>query len=212
VKNKILKECVLYVASKLKVQSIYDSNKELGGLLANAGQISDISEFARELRNYFNVVVKQCIKKQSPELAEDADYFLRCYEGTEFLPIEKRVSGAARDELGLVEDVQEFENEKSKTTKTSESEENEELQNGAESDAEDETKERVRSTKELVDLLLADEDDDELLGDDESGLNEQVVDATEAQEDELDRTLRELEELLLDDEEEDDDGKGDVNG
>jgi len=205
VKNKILKECVLYVASKLKVQSIYDSNKELGGLLANASQISDISEFARELRNYFNVVVKQCIKRQSPELAEEADHFLRCYEGTEFLPIEKRVSGAAIDDFELADETQEFENEKSNT-----SESEEELQGGEESDGE-EQQERPRSKKELVDLLLADEDDDELLGEDESGSEEQVTSENESQEDELGRTLRELEELLLSDDE-DDDEKGDVNG
>ena len=207
VKNKILKECILFVASKLKVQSIYDSNKELGSLLENAGQISDISEFARELRNYFNVVVKQCIKRQSPELAEEADYFLRCYEGTEFLPVEKRVAGAAIDDAEFATEEQESKQDKKSELSISD----EEMQSEEESAGEQE--QRTRSTKELVDLLLADDEEDDLLSE-ESDSEEQQE--TSESEDELDRTLKELEELLLSDDEEDDDEgddeKGDVNG
>ncbi len=205
-KNNILKECIMFVASKLKVQSIAESNKELGSLLEGAGRISDISQFARELRNYFNVIVKQCIKSQAPELSEDADKYLRCSEGSEFLPFERRVAGAKSEVLQEPEeDKKEDKKEKQKLESESESSED-----GAE---------RGRTTEQLLDLLLSDDDDDlEETNDSESSENNAESSNEETQseassEKELDRTLKELEALLLADEDDDeDDEKGGSNG
>lgn len=143
IKNNVMKECVLYVSEKLKTQTISKSNQELGGLLANAGQIGDISEYAEALKNYFNVVVKQNIKKNAPELSDEADKYLRCNETSEFLPASKRRAVLAN---GLAGDI----------PKT-EAEESEEVRKEQEKEA----KEQI-SREELLSLMLADEDDLEL--------------------------------------------------
>lgn len=143
IKNNVLKECILFVSEKLKTQPISKSNQELGGLLANAGQIRDISEYAEALKNYFNVAVKQNIKKNAPELSDDADKYLKCNEASEFLPASKRRAVLAN---GLAGDI----------PKT-EAEESEEVRKEQEKEA----KEQI-SREELLALMLADEDDLEL--------------------------------------------------
>lgn len=143
IKNNILKECVLYVSEKLKTQSISKSNQELGGLIANVGKINSIAEYASELRNYLNVVVKQNIKKNAPELSDEADKYLRCNETSEFLPASKRRAVLAN---GLAGDI----------PKT-EAEESEEIRKEQEKEA----KEQI-SREEFLALMLADEDDLEL--------------------------------------------------
>lgn len=206
-KNKVLKECILFVSSKMKVQSIYDSNKELGSLLENAGNIFDIAQYARELRNYFNVVVKQCIKSQAPELAEDVDLNLKCYEGSDFLPASRRVSGA---ETVVPEFIAEDENQKDKEPKKADVEN--ELSESKESESEDgqEQMKTGRSTEELLDLLLSDDGDDEFDEESEDSQEDseelkEVAQRTEFEDDgvddELDAALKELESLIDDDDE-----------
>lgn len=206
-KNKVLKECILFVSSKMKVQSIYDSNKELGSLLENTGNIFDIAQYARELRNYFNVVVKQCIKSQAPELAEDVDLNLKCYEGSDFLPASRRVSGA---ETVVPEFIAEDENQKDKEPKKADVEN--ELSESKESESEDgqEQMKTGRSTEELLDLLLSDDGDDEFDEESEDSQEDseelkEVDQRTEFEDDgvddELDAALKELESLIDDDDE-----------
>lgn len=206
-KNKVLKECILFVSSKMKVQSIYDSNKELGSLLENAGNIFDIAQYARELRNYFNVVVKQCIKSQAPELAEDVDLNLKCYEGSDFLPASRRISGA---ETVVPEFIAEDENQKDKEPKKADVEN--EVSESKESESEDgqEQMKTGRSTEELLDLLLSDDGDDEFDEESEDSQEDseelkEVAQRTEFEDDgvddELDAALKELESLIDDDDE-----------
>lgn len=198
-KNKILKECVLFVASKMKTQSIYASNKELGSLLENAGDIFDIAQYARELRNYFNVVVKQCIKKQAPELSEDADLYLKCYEGSDFLPASRRVSGAEMvvPEIDAEDESKDTESQKS---------ESESVNQEQDADGVQESEKTGRTTEELLDLLLSDEDDDfdeEAEEDSEETVEESNEEEVEDDASlEIDNTIKELENLLLSDEDE----------
>lgn len=197
VKNKILKECVLFVASKLKVQSIYESNKELGFLLENTSKISDISHFARELRNYFNVIVKQCIKSQAPELAADADLHLKCSEGSEFLPVERRVYGAETVVSDINEENEENQESKNKSQETVGSESSAVASELVEDDDSQEPAQVGRSTEELLDLLLSDDDDDvdEELEEDSTDESNENIDQ-DSIDSEFDKTLRELESML----------------
>ncbi len=88
VKNKILKECVLFAAANYKTQSIAQSNKQLGGLLFKCDDITLISNFANELRNYFNVVAKQYLRNnnKNEEISKDIEMQLRCDEKSRYLP------------------------------------------------------------------------------------------------------------------------------
>ena len=141
IKTCILKESVLFAAAKLKTQTIAESNKELGGLLVNAGEITTIAKFADELKNYFNVLAKQCLKENSPELATDIDDTLKCNESSEFLPRSKRVAVLAN---GLAADA----------PKT-EAEESEEVRKEQEKEAQEKI-----TREDLLSLLLADEEED----------------------------------------------------
>lgn len=139
IKNNILRECILYVAAKFKNQSIKQSNAELGGLLANAGNLNDIEEYAKELKNYLNVCVKQTMKKNMPEQEAQINADLKCSEWSEFLPVSKRVAPLAG---GIAGD----------NPKTEE-EENEEVRKEQEKETQ-----KALSSEELLDLLLADDD------------------------------------------------------
>lgn len=141
IKNNILKESVLFVASRMKKQSIAESNKELGGLLANAGELNSIQDYAVALRNYFNVSVKQCMKKNAPKLADEIDKNLRCNEASEFLPMSKRVAVLAN---GVAGDIPKTDAEMSEEIRK---EQEEEAQNNI-------------SREELLALLLADDEEE----------------------------------------------------
>lgn len=143
IKNNFLKECVLFVASKIKTQSIAKSNEELGDLLKNCGRIRNISEFAKELKNNFNVSVKQCIKKNAPELSDEIDKNLHCNEASEFLPSSKRVAVLAN---GLAGD----------SIKT-EAEESEEVRKEQEKETQ---KQNAMSREELLALMLEDDEEE----------------------------------------------------
>ena len=140
-KSKILKECVLYASANIKHQTLAESNKKLGGFLSNANYLENISDFAKELKNYFNVVVKQIIKKEYPELSEDADTHLRCNESSEFLPSSKRVAVLANGVAGDVKKTEEQESEEIRISNEKEAHEN-------------------ISKEELLSMLLDDDDDD----------------------------------------------------
>lgn len=149
IKNNILKECVLYASENLKNQSFSKSNKDFGGLLTNVGKINTVAEFAVELKNYFNVTAKQCIEKNAPGLIDEIDGKLRCNEASELLPASKRRMALAN---GLAGDV----------PKT-EAEESEEIRKAQEQ----ETKKSL-TNEELLELMLADEDDLEIENDEQS--------------------------------------------
>lgn len=141
IRYNVLKECILFVASKSKKQSIAESNKELGGLLANVGNISNISEFAKALNNYLQVSVKQCFKKNSPELLDDIDKTIKCNESSEFLPRSKRVAVLANGMMGDApkNEVQQSEEERK--------------------DQEKEAQNEI-TREQLLEMLLADDEDD----------------------------------------------------
>lgn len=185
-KNKILKECILYVASKIKTQTIAESNKQLGGLLERAGELTSIVHFANELRNYFNVIVKQMLREQAPELEDEINAELKCNEASIFLPKDRRVADAALSEVEAISEKSSSETEQKDTEKESaiekESQDNEEI---------------GMSTKELLDLLMDDEDDLENEMGENSETNE---DNKSTDEDEFDSVMKELNDLFGDDE------------
>lgn len=141
IKNNVLKECILYAASKIKTQNIAKSNQDLGGILANSGSITNIQDFAKQLKNYFNVCVKQCIKNNAPELDAETDKLLRCNESSEFLPPKKRVAPLAG---GIAADEQKDEEEQSEEERI---EQEKEVQKEITKD-------------ELLELLLSDDEDE----------------------------------------------------
>ena len=141
VRYNVLKECILFAASKNKKQSIQESNKELGGLLANSSQIVNIADYAKALNNYLQVSVKKYLKDNVPDMADDIDKNIKCNEASEFLPSSKRVAVLAN---GLAGDV----------PKT-EAEESEEVRKEQEESAKQDI-----TRQELLDMLLADDEDD----------------------------------------------------
>lgn len=143
IKNNILKECVLYVASKMKTQTIEASNKDLGEILANAGSLSNISDFAKVLKNYFNVSVKQCLKKNAPQLENEINQTLRCNEASEFLPSSKRVAVLGNGVAGDVQKTEEQESEEVRKEQEKEAQEQNSL-----------------SREEFLKLMLEDDEDE----------------------------------------------------
>lgn len=140
IKNNILRECILYVASKMKTQSIKQSNAELGGLLAGAGNIRNIQEYANELKNYLNVCAKQSMKINMPKLEDEINAGLRCNESSEFLPASKRVAPLS---AGIAGDIPKTEAEVSEDVRK---------------EQEKETQKSITNA-ELMELLMADEDE-----------------------------------------------------
>jgi len=141
-KNRILKECIVFASNHIKTRSLKETNELLGGLLANAGNLNSIEQFANELKNLFNVMAKNYLKETLPESADEIDDKLACNEHSEFMPKSKVVAALADGLAG--EAVQE-----------------------EEQDSEEERKEKERETRlmmELDDLLgsLLDEDQEEV--------------------------------------------------
>ena len=188
-KNRVLKECILFVASKIKTQTIAESNKELGGLIENCVAISDIQHYAKELKNYFNVIVKQCLKEQAPQIEEEINATLRCNEASEFLPRSKRVAVLANGIAGDVEKTEEQESEEIRIEQEKEAQKN-------------------ISKEELLDLLLSDDEEDFDLGEtiqEEQTTGEEVKQVEEFEseskaQEEVDELVNELELLLKKDE------------
>lgn len=143
IKNNVLKECVLYAAAKIKTQTLASTNNELGGLLSNAENLSSISDFAKALKNYFNVCVKQCMKKNAPQLESDINQTLRCNEASEFLPSSKRVAVLANGVAGDAPKTEEQENEEIRKEQEKETQMQDSL-----------------SKEELLKLMLEDDEDE----------------------------------------------------
>lgn len=183
-KNKILKECILYAASKIKTQTIAESNKQLGGLLERSGELTSIVHFANELKNYFNVIVKQTLKEQAPELKDEIDAELKCNEASIFLPKERRIADVTSAEIEEPSDNVSIDLEQNDTPKEAATEKESQ-----------ENEEEGMSTKELLSLLMDDEDDIE----DEAEESETKVDAKSA-DDEFEGLMNELNNLFSDDE------------
>lgn len=192
VKNKVLKECILYVASKIKTQTIAESNRELGNLLENVAEISSFNQFVSELKNYFNVIVKQYLKEKLPEDSKEIDETIYCNEASIFLPKDMRIVGAKQPiKKNEVESQVAIEEQQDKTD---EPDKNEQKNN-------DEV-----SKEELLDLLLSDGDENDASNDDLKSNDETTEESSI--DDDIRQTLRELEELL-NAETEDDDKKED---
>lgn len=174
-KNNVLKECILYAASKAKTQKIAQTNQDLGGLLSGANYINNVQEFAKQLKNYFNVCVKQCIKKNAPQLETEADKLLRCNESSEFLPPKRRIAPLAG---GIAADEQKDAEKESEEVRI---------------DQEKEAQKEI-TKQDLLDILLLDDEDeleeqaqeqkDNQLQEEQKELNEQDL---------LDEKIRELE-------------------
>lgn len=140
IKHNILRESVLYVASKMKTQTIKQSNAELGIGMVNLANISNIEEYAKELKNFFNVCVKQNLKNKMPDFEQEING-LKCVEWSEFLPASRRVAPLSQ---GLAGDA----------PKT-EAEESEEVRKEQEKEAQKEL-----TAEQLLDMLLADDEED----------------------------------------------------
>ena len=188
VKNKVLKECILYVASKIKTQTIAESNRDLGNLLENVAEISNFNQYVAELKNYFNVIVKQYLKEKLQEDSNEIDETIYCNEASIFLPKDMRVVGAKPPVK-----KNEIENQ---DTSTEQQDKTDEL-------AENEQKSGSEVSKEqLLDLLLSDGDESSVS---DGGLKSNEETKTESMVDEdIEQTLRELEELLRSETEDDD--------
>lgn len=190
VKNKVLKECILYVASKIKTQTIAESNRDLGNLLENVAEISNFNQYVAELKNYFNVIVKQYLKEKLPEDSNEIDETIYCNEASIFLPKDMRVVGAKPP---VKKKEVEVENQVAST----------EQQDKTDELAENEQKSGSEVSKEqLLDLLLSDGDDSSVS---DGGLKSNEETKTESTiDDDIEQTLRELEELLRSETEDDD--------
>ena len=202
VKIRILRECILYVASKIKTQSIAESNRELGGLLENVAEISSFNQFVNELKNYFNVIVKGYLKKKLPEDANEIDEEIICNETSIFLPKEMRNFG------GKVQPKK----EETKPEKVSETEKPETLFNEEKSETEfkEEKSETETSSDDvsrdyLLDLLLNDDADSSSVESSEKPDSESEDKSN--LEDDIEQTLRELEALLKMESDDDEDDK-----
>lgn len=182
VKNKILKECVVFASNHIKTRSLKDTNELLGELLVNSGNLTSLEQFANELKNLFNVKAKRYLKENLPDKAEEIDDKLSCNEHSEFMP-RSSVEAVLAD--GLAGDAVQEEKQES----------------------EEERKEKERETRlmmELDDLLgsLLDEDQEEAEKEEQEEIQEAQQEANErneqqAIEDELERQLElELEKVL----------------
>lgn len=182
IKNKLLKECVVFASNHIKTRSLKETNELLGGLLENSGNLTSLEQFANELKNLFNVKAKRYLKENLPENADEIDDKLACNEHSEFMPKSKVEAVLAEGLAG--EAVQE----------------EEEL-------SEEERKEKERETRlamELDELLesLLDEDQDEAEKEEQEEVQEAQQEANErneqqAIEDELAKQLElELEKVL----------------
>lgn len=140
VKYNVLRESILYCASKIKTQTIKQSNAELGLPLAYTADLMNIEQYAKELKNYLNVCVKQGLKQSMPNAKDDIDA-LRCAEWSEFLPASRRVAPLSQ---GIAGDIPKTEAEVS-----------EEVRKDQEKEAQ-----KSLSSEELLKLLLADEDEE----------------------------------------------------
>ena len=188
VKNRILKECILYVASKIKTQTIAESNRDLGNLLENVVEISNFNQYVTELKNYFNVIVKQYLKEKLPEDSSEIDESINCNESSIFLPKDMRVVGAKPPVK-----KNEIENQ---VTSTEQQDKTDEL-------AENEQKSGSEVSKEqLLDLLLSDGDESDAFSSDLKSNEETKAESTI--DDDIEQTLKELEELLKSETEDDD--------
>lgn len=174
IKNNVLKECILYASSKIKTQNFAKSNQELGGLLSNANYINNIQEFAKQLKNYFNVCVKQCIKKNAPKLENEINQTLRCNESSEFLPVQKRVAPLSG---GIATDEQKDEEKESEEVRIEQEKESQ----------------KEITKQELLDLLLSDDEDE---------LEEQSQEQIDNNLEEEQKKLNEEQELLKEKEKE----------
>lgn len=154
--------------------------------MERAGELTGIAQFATELRNCFNVIVKQTLRSQFPKFEDEINSELKCNEYSIFLPKLRRLVSDSVGELEEeIEETPEVEEEKASVEKNKDGIEKEESQ---------EDSEEGMSTKELVNLLMDDEDDlDEELNDDEGS------DKLE-RDDEIDDVLKELSGLFGDDE------------
>lgn len=211
-KNKILKECILYAASKIKNQTIAESNKQLGGLLENVGEMTSISQFANELKNYFNVVVKQKLKTFAPTYENEIDEVLTCNESSRYLPKARIV-----EKTQVVENVKQEESSDEDDDKIihDPNESGEEIVKESETQDEVDDKDSDLSTEELLEMLLSDEslDDEEnaekpKIEDSVKEVSSQEIqqDSTEGQslDEEVDKLLKDIESLFV---VEDDDNK-----
>lgn len=182
VKNRILKECVVFASNHIKTRTLKETNELLGGPLANGGNLTSLEQFANELKNLFNVKAKNYLKSQLPQNAEEIDDKLACNEHSEFMP-KSKVEAVLADGLAG-EAVQE-----------------------EEQDSEEERKEKERETRlmmeldELLGSLLA-EDQEEVEKQEKQEIQEAQKEVNEkseqeAIENELEKQLElELEKVL----------------
>ena len=182
VKNRILKECVVFASNHIKTRTLKETNELLGGPLANGGNLTSLEQFANELKNLFNVKAKNYLKSQLPQNAEEIDDKLACNEHSEFMP-KSKVEAVLADGLAG-EAVQE-----------------------EEQDSEEERKEKERETRlmmeldELLGSLLA-EDQEEVEKQEKQEVQEAQKEVNEkseqeAIENELEKQLElELEKVL----------------
>ena len=106
-KNKILKECIVFAGNNIKQNSLKDINAMLGVPLANAGELKSIEQFAEELKNLFNFLAKEKLKELLPDKLDEISDKLNCNEKSEFLPRSKVEAVLAGGMAGKTEEISE---------------------------------------------------------------------------------------------------------
>lgn len=106
-KNKILKECIVFAGNNIRNNTLKDVNAMLGVPLANAGELKSIEQFAEELKNLFNYLAKEKLKELLPDKLDEITEKLSCNEKSEFLPRSKVEAVLAGGMAGKTETVTE---------------------------------------------------------------------------------------------------------
>lgn len=106
-KNKILKECIVFVGNHIKYNSLKELNATLGVPLSNAGELKSLEQFAEELKNLFNFLAKEKLKELLPDKLDEITDKLNCNEKSEFLPRSKVTAVLANGVAGKTDEISE---------------------------------------------------------------------------------------------------------
>ncbi len=102
-KQNVLKGITSFVTDEIKVKTIKDINKDLGGVLSFRTEITQTAtDYMAGVQNLFDVICKQQLLEKYPHKAEEFASKLKCNEKSELLPSSRKVAvfadGLAADE------------------------------------------------------------------------------------------------------------------
>lgn len=111
-KHNILKAVAAYVTEEVKIKSIRDINKELGGLLSFKSEITDnVRDYIAGVQNMFDVAGKQEVIARFPEKIDEIISKLKCNEKSELLPPSRKSPALANGMAGVEKKTEEQESE-----------------------------------------------------------------------------------------------------